>query len=235
MSKALERLSDPFSIENEEDRAQPRDKLGRFGSSSSTDKEDDDSFVGEMDAFFAEQEAAADAAMGITDIQADYVEGLDTEAVAVLSDYAGEGSSAVNKQSRGAPPPPLKGDAAMEAEYNAEVIEDAISAAPSITAPVIVYRGLDLEAAVKMDRAAIGSTVIDRGFASTSTSQTAAGEFARGGSPMLRITLLPGASALSMHPFSKYDNELEVLIQRGTNYKITGKSGDFIDLEVGGK
>jgi hypothetical protein len=186
-----------------------------------------------MDDFMLEQEAAADTSMGITDLQQDYVEGLDTEAFEVLTHYAGEEHKAINKQSRGAPPPPLKGNAAMEAEYHAEVIEDAIAAAPKIAAPVTVYRGLDMEAAIKMDRAAIGSTIIDRGFASTSTSQTAAGEFSKGGSPVLRITLPKGASALSMHPFSEFDNELEVLIQRGTKYKVTGKSKDFIDLEVG--
>lgn len=223
----------------EEDRAQPRDKLGRFGSGSSDYPDNPDDLKGmlndEGDDFMLEQEEAADAAMGITISQQDYVEGLDAEAFEVLTHYAGEEHKAINKQSRGAPPPPLKGSVAAEADYHAEVIEDAIAAAPRIAAPVTVYRGLDnMEVITKMSKAQIGSTIIDHGFASTSTSQTAAGEFARGGSPMLRITLLKGASALSMHPFTEFDNELEVLIQRGTNYKITGKSGDFIDLEVGG-
>ena len=208
----------------EESREQPRDKLGRFGSNSTSDNEGDD--------FIMEQEEATDTEFSVIETQQDWAQKLDTESYEVLGNYAEEEHKRINKQSRGAPPPPLKGSSAMEAEYQAAVIEDAIDGAPRIAKPITVYRGVNKEAAMKIDKAEVGSTILDRGFASTSTSETTGRDFSQAGTPVLRIKLPKGTSAIAMHPFTQFDNEHEILIQRGSRYKITGKSDNYIDLEV---
>ena len=235
MSKALERLSDEFEITRNEEREQPRDKLGRFGSSSDYPDNPDDlasMMDTEGDDFMMEQEKATDTEFSVIEAQQDWAQKLDGDSYEVLTQYAGEEHKRINKHSRGAPPPPLSMNASIDAEYQAEIMEDAIASAPKIAKPITVYRGLSMEAAVKVDRAKIGSTILDKGFASTSTAETTARDFAQGGAPILRIKLPKGTSAISMHPFTEFDNEHEILLQRGSQFKITGKSDNYIDVEV---
>lgn len=220
----------------EESREQPRDKLGRFGSTKSDYPDNPDDLAGmlntEGDDFMIEQEKATDTEFSVIEAQQDWAQKLDGDSYEVLTQYAGEEHKRINKHSRGAPPPPLGMNASIDAEYQAEIMEDAIASAPRLAKPITVYRGLTMEAAVKIDRAQIGSTILDKGFASTSTAETTARDFAQGGAPILRIKLPKGTNAISMHPFTEFDNEHEILLQRGSQFKITGKSDNYIDLEV---
>ena len=223
---------------SEEDRAQPRTPDGKFGSSKgeepSWDQMEKEMFA-EME---KEDEMAMDEVGSLIQAQEDYAEGLSRASEAVLVDYASTGHTEVNKSQRGAPPPPLGTDEKAEALKKAQVLSDAIDGAPTNPEALTVFRGVSAEAGAKLSGAKVGSTVEDFGFVSTSVSRTTAEGFAVGEGKgakfgkVLRIEIPRGAKVLAMDPFSSVRGEYEVLIQRGSTFKITGQTSDTINLKL---
>lgn len=229
----------------EEDRAQPRDQLGRFGSGSDTGSLDE-----AAKEIWAQQDQQSittiSGTMGDPNVvplenelffaNESYNNSLSDEQVGVLKDYTNNLYEPLNTALRGAPPPPPNPYKAKQALKKGEVLEKTIADAPGISQTVTVYRGMSEDAHAALS-ARTGKTFTDRGFTSTSLSLKSASNFQRGDAPLMRITVRKGAKAIPMEKWHKaFHNsaEHEVLIQRGSKFKITKVSKDFIDVELVG-
>jgi SPP1 gp7 family putative phage head morphogenesis protein len=115
-------------------------------------------------------------------------------------------------------------------------LETIISQAPPLEQPIVVYRGVKQDAKAKLLRLNAGSTYKEPGFVSTSFSQDVAEVFLGESGVMLEITVPAGTKGLSIQPFSKeFFNgvkEYEWLMAPGTKFRVIGKVGKVIKVEV---
>ena len=87
----------------------------------------------------------------------------------------------------------------------------------------------------------IGKVAVDNGFCSTSISRGAAEDFKRTwDGTMVEITAPKGANAMFMQHVSIYGHEKEVLLQKGSGFKITDidynpRTGYIIKAELIGR
>lgn len=129
-----------------------------------------------------------------------------------FDNYAGSMFRDVNPRLRQGKPP------SREDKKDVEEM-DKVFASSSSSADVVVYRGVSSEAVEKM---VPGSTFVDGGFVSTSSSKQTASNFARGdGSAVMEIRVPKGSKAVSLinnGAFSKA--EKEVLLNRGGKFKV---------------
>lgn len=101
-----------------------------------------------------------------------------------------------------------------------EDLNRIINNSPSIKKPTVVYRG------VKDDKYMIGTQnnlYKTNGFVSTSININSALKFAGANCCLKRITLLPGTKCLLMAGISKYQDEIEILLNKDTQFYITAK------------
>ncbi len=163
-------------------------------------------------------------------------------AVAALKDYTGFGYGAINGVLRS--PEEYKGfanpDRIAEATAQGDLIHGVMRPLPD---DATLYRGADAEMfgmvpPTMLDPATgkagnpdwqsiVGGTFTDKGFTSTSHSERAA---ASEGRCSIVIHAPAGTSALDMQPYASNPNlnESEVLLDRGTTFKVTAvehKSG----------
>ena len=141
----------------------------------------------------------------------------------------------INNGLRNNPPPP------EPTRGSAPAITAAIDKS-ELTANTEVYRGVTGKHAGAIKSMSPGDTMVDHGFMSTSSSPSAASLFAEesGGTTLtvMRVRVPAGTKAV---PLSKYKaglgDERELLLQRGTKMRMTGRSIigsgiSVIDMEV---
>lgn len=104
----------------------------------------------------------------------------------------------------------------------------------------VLYRGMDMSPAMaaKMTPGAVFS---DAAYTSTSINPSIPESFARGeGKTLMRIKANKGQKGLAVNNISNFDGEHEILLPRGSQYKVTGVSIDkktgmrYIDAEIVG-
>ena len=206
-----------------EAREQPRDKLGRFGSTNDGGDLEDDLFDPASNVGYED----------LTDAQADFVENLNDKQYKTIIDYTGTGHKDINKSQRGAPPPPLEGARLAKAADEADVIFNTINKAPRTPAEVIAYRGIEAKAG--LSNLKVGDEFIDYGFASLSADKAVAKEFAKEGGSVLSVKIPKGSKALSLGMLSEMFGEYEMLLQQNTRFRVTGKKGNEIQVEAIGQ
>lgn len=102
----------------------------------------------------------------------------------------------------------------------------------------VLYRGMELNDNLR-NNIKPGATFTDQAYTSTSLDQGNPSRFAGGeNGAVMRIKAQKGQKGLAMQSISDYPEEKEVLLPRGTKYKITGVTRDpdtgrtFIDAEI---
>jgi len=115
---------------------------------------------------------------------------------------------------------------------------DAAMAQSALPENTILYRGMEMNSHLR-DNIKPGSTFNDPGYTSTSFDQSNSDSFSGGdNSAVMRIKAQKGQKGLAVQSISTYPHEREVLLPRGTNYKITNVTRDpetgrtFIDAEI---
>jgi hypothetical protein len=102
----------------------------------------------------------------------------------------------------------------------------------------VLYRGFGF-APKGLSKLKVGATFSDKGYVSTSLNRSIAESFTKGGakgSVVMRIKAKKGTKALPVSAISEYQKEHEVLLPRGSNFRVTGvtkKNGvTYVDAEV---
>lgn len=145
---------------------------------------------------------------------------------AAFISYTGEAFTEINGALREGRPAPV------EAEIIAAALERA-----RLLADITVYRGIHGQAADDLRGAdlQVGAQIIDPAFASTSRSNDKALQFAhQENGVVLAVRLRGNAKALDISSISKYEDELEVLLQRGTVMKVVSwdEQNGILHVEV---
>lgn len=163
--------------------------------------------------------------------------GSPSDQVAAVRDYTGVGHGLLNDHLRGVKnqftPSP------EEHEKKAAGIDEYI-ARHQITQPVTVYRSVGGDVGYRLrqrfDQGKIGpgSTFKDSGFVSTSTDKETEGTSGKnpGRDVTLHIDLRPGDKATDVSGVSEHPDENEVLIGRGTTFRVKSYSDGVAHLEV---
>lgn len=100
-------------------------------------------------------------------------------------------------------------------------LNEIIRKAPAVTRTFIVFRGQSDD---KYMSGMIGNTYTAERFCSTSVDGTVSKDrFSGGGHTLQRITVLRGSKCLLMFGATKFDDELEILLPRGSTYQIVKK------------
>jgi hypothetical protein len=111
-------------------------------------------------------------------------------------------------------------------------MDSAFKASGGLGESVTVYRGM---AASHFDSVAVGAIVKDKGFACTTTDKKIAAQFAkRANGVSVEIRLPKGAKAMRIGKITgkNMHNENEVLLSRGTKFKVVSKSPKSVVLEA---
>jgi hypothetical protein len=83
-----------------------------------------------------------------------------------------------------------------------------------------VYRGITSS---QLQHLAMGSTMTDKGFVSTSSSANEAKKFAGADGALMEIRVKKGQPAMSVKNTSAFPSEMEVLLPANTSFKVVGK------------
>lgn len=113
----------------------------------------------------------------------------------------------------------------IEESYDTELLDDAISVS-RLKDEVTVYRGFSTRV---FDDLKPGAILEDRGYVSTSYDKRMAQEFAL--TRLVTIHLPKGANALPISQYSQFPDEMEVLLPRGSKFKVI-KAGAQPVLEL---
>jgi hypothetical protein len=131
------------------------------------------------------------------------------------------------------------------AEKQAAVMDSVFKDAKPTDKPMVLYRGMNAKGL------SVGKTFSDNGFVSTTTEPAIASEYSEG-KPIVRVHVPAGSKAISVahmvgeNPHSKITSdalgttdedtgdavEREALLPRGSKFKVTGISGQYIDVEM---
>lgn len=153
---------------------------------------------------------------------------LSSEELKAVKVYSGDRHREINTCLRGEEPCAAATLALVKA------IDAAISKA-RLPHERILFRGVGVAAAsrIRASGLAVGSSLIDDAFMSTSTSPSTAGMFAHfpPGGLMLKIHAPSGMRALDVGPYSLYPDEGEFLLPRGTELRILGYDPAKSELE----
>lgn len=139
-------------------------------------------------------------------------EELDEFEVTAVAMYTGSAYRKMNNKLRtGAP----LGD-------NAKTVEalDKAIAKSKATQDLVVVRGLTSDAVQAMGALKVGAVLSDKGFISTTTNAEIAQAFSGGGYG-LKIRVPKGASILPVKHLSSHSHEDELVLPRGSSFKIT--------------
>ena len=140
---------------------------------------------------------------------------LTASEASVLNDYTGGGYSYINKQLQSVSVSSLSEE--FSKEYKA--ISSAIAKAGPLPEPITVYRGVSSQkVAEEFEKAGIGGIVQAKGFQSTSLSEIVSSRFSKN-KTLFKIKAKTG---LYVAPISQATEELELLQNHGTKYKILG-------------
>ena len=210
---------------------QPREPDGKFGSGGGSSKDGDDPTDDELQQMFGSgdddsagsEEYANELDNIMGNDQKEFSQGLSESRFEAIKDYTSEGHMDINKALRGAPPPPLTGDALAKNLELGNTINDVILSSPAIEEPVTVFRGVNAKSSEFYDLA-VGDVYEDSGVVSTSLSKSMAkgfgGGFVGDEKVLLQIDVKKGSQALSASNFSTH-NEYELMLPRNTQFTVT--------------
>lgn len=100
-------------------------------------------------------------------------------------------------------------------------LDTALEKSSRMPSDALSYRGVD---GLNLR---IGQTVTDKAFVSTSLNKSKAAEFTTSGT-MLEIKVPKGSKAMYLNSLSDYKDEKELLLGRGSSFKITGSRTETI-------
>lgn len=180
------------------------------------------------------------------------VEGLSWESRQAFKEYSGNGHRVMNQYLRGKNP---KFVSQNQKEITEQYINSMVNAINERILPhtMKLYRGVSTlgdflqdpnwkEKSLEQLRSEyIGKVAVDDGFCSTSISRESVEEFKRTwDGAIVEITAPKGANAMFMRYVSIYEHEKEVLLQKGSGFKITDidynpSMGYIIKVELIGK
>lgn len=192
----------------------PRDKSGKFGSGSGGKEPEKFAHVQDFEEIkaFRTRELAASARQ---------FSALSPKEQRAVFEYTGQASGRMNWEMG-----QVGGDVSkLSAPVRARV--EALTAAldkTELKTSAILYRFAKTERlASSSGEIKVGSVVTDNGFVSTSVEQEQAREFSRTGRSMLVLKAPKGSKGLFVGDESRSKNpyENEVILQRGTRYRIT--------------
>lgn len=128
----------------------------------------------------------------------------------------------------------LRGDIPMSGELRARVekLDEAISRA-TLTQDVTTYRGVGGDFGRQLQNAKIGDSFVDKGYVSTAAQKEYAQRFvdkAPSNGTMLHVRIPAGRSAAPVP--SNYAEESEMLIGRGSSFRITKIDGNNVHVEM---
>ena len=83
-----------------------------------------------------------------------------------------------------------------------------------------VYRGITSS---QLQHLAMGSTITDKGFVSTSSDVNEAKKFAGAAGALMEIRVKKGQPAMSVKNMSAFPSEMEVMLPANTSFKVVGK------------
>jgi hypothetical protein len=115
---------------------------------------------------------------------------------------------------------------------------DSAFQSASLPSDTVVYRAIDAEGWAAMQRSiAVGGVLEDKAYTSTSLSPKAMASFSslmhrNGGAVSLEIHVPKGARAIYMPSLSEHPEEKELLLNRGTKYRVVSKTPKKIVMEV---
>jgi hypothetical protein len=159
-----------------------------------------------------------------------------------LSVYKASGYSFINEQLREPSQPKEK-----HIENKIDKIDQAIEGAPPLKNPVLAYRGIanqGLMGSFFFNKLKVGDTFQDLGYVSTTLNPKIAATFAGekgtvyGKTPVekqgmiLQYHLPKGAKGLFLDSFTNNFGEYELLLPRGSKFKVTQIRGKIIDVEI---
>lgn len=127
-----------------------------------------------------------------------------------LKAYTGDGYRSVNSRLRNQP---VKIGSDIEAKQIQAGLDKSFENAPTVPRNMVVYRGIDRDAIKGLKP---GDSFIDKGFVSTTIKGT--GEF-KGGAK-LEIRVPKGSKGIYVASISKYKSEREMLLNRGSKFKV---------------
>jgi SPP1 gp7 family putative phage head morphogenesis protein len=146
----------------------------------------------------------------------------------VLRDYTGRGFIDVNKALRA--PEALPKKARAVAEEKVLQLDALLDKAGPMKESVTVHRAFML-GPVDDVQALVGDSFTDRGFMSSSALPNVVDRFAKDdGSAIAEIIVPRGARAMYVGSVGKHANEAEVLLGRGSKFKIIGAARDDAGL-----
>lgn len=170
------------------------------------------------------------------DLSKDAIAKLDKPHLKAVEGYSGIDARIINDNLRGQESYRVLNDADRA---QIATIDSAIGSSelPEDTA---LYRGFTLSPR-GVSKVKVGQTITDKAFVSTSLNPAVAEQFSGAtkgvkGSVIMRITAPKGTKALPMSTLSEWPGEHEVLLPRGTTFKITTlkKKGGvtYVDAEI---
>lgn len=141
--------------------------------------------------------------------------------------YSGNGYSAINGYLRGTNP------ASALTKQNIGNI-DAVLARSRMPEDTVVYRGIKPPFSKEILAAKVGSTISDPGYVSTSLKGDTSKAFATPEGVVLKMLLPKGNSAYVMNGrgASHYPKEHEVLLPRGSRFRVKSLVGNVMTVEV---
>jgi ADP-ribosyltransferase exoenzyme len=130
-----------------------------------------------------------------------------------------------------------QGNVPREYQTTVKNLDSAISQS-KLPENTVLYRGTSLSPE-RMANIKPGATFSDPAYTSTSINPRIPDSFARGeGKTMMRIKAPAGTNGLAVNNVSNFDGEHEVLLPRGTNYRVTNVYKDkktgltYVDAEI---
>lgn len=138
-----------------------------------------------------------------------------------LDDLTGNGFAKINSELREG-----KAD-----DPRIEHLDSAFSKASPLPEPIVVHRGFQGRGADKLRKVKVGETFTDEGYSSTSLKERIARSFRK------RFSSDPGQYASIIVPkgtrvLAGVELEKEVLLPRGSRFKVVSKSDAGIELEL---
>ena len=147
--------------------------------------------------------------------------------ISALQEYTDGGYDGLNRCLRKGEP--------LENYYSKLAFEvDAAMKSSSISKDGYIYRGIAKPETIFGPEIKVGSTVLDNGYLSTSKAYARALGFAGSSGLVMRIKVSKGDRGIDVSGFSAFKVEQEVVLPRGSLFKITKVVGKVVEVEYAG-
>ena len=175
------------------------------------------------DAAYAKAKAEAKAKQPVTEAR-DSEEKLSPAIVKSIEGYTDGAYGALNSRLR-------QGQPLSSTQATLAANLDKAIAKHRMAQTTTVYRGIKEPAKFFGPTVLLGTVVIDNGFISTSKASSTAIKFTGEGGMVAKITVQKGASAIDVSTLSLHSHETEVLLPRGSMFKVVAINGKEVELE----